>query len=118
HWIEVVAGWAIVLVVSGIFLWWPRGRAGGVFSLRGRPAQRNWWRDLHAVTGVAACAAILFLAVTGMPWSAFWGAQFGRLTNEWGLGLPSHLFGPGPESASPLANLGTVPWALGWMRLP
>ncbi len=112
HWVEVVAGWAIVLVVSGIFLWWPRGRAGGVYDLRGRPAQRTWWRDLHAVTGITAGAAILFLAVTGMPWSAFWGEQFGRLTNEWGIGLPNYLFGPAPQSSPPLGSLGQVPWTL------
>lgn len=121
HWIEVVAGWAIVLVVSGVFLWWPRARAhsaGGVYSLRGRPAQRLWWRDLHAVTGAFAAAAILFLAVTGMPWSAFWGQQFGRLTNEWGIGLPRHLFGPPPASALPLSSLGDVPWTLTDAVLP
>ena len=118
HWIEVVAGWAIVLVVSGVFLWWPRGRPGGVYSMRGRPAQRNWWRDLHAVTGVTAGAAILFLAITGMPWSAVWGEQFGRLTNAWGIGLPKHLFGPAPESSTPLASLGNVPWTLTRAPLP
>lgn len=122
HWIEVVAGWSIVLVVSGVFLWWPRARAkrdgGGVYRLRGRPAQRTWWRDLHAVTGVFAAAAILFLAVTGMPWSAFWGQQFGRLTAEWGVGLPRHLFGPAPSSAPPLASLGDAGWTLSRSPLP
>ncbi|RYF36668.1 MAG: PepSY domain-containing protein, partial [Comamonadaceae bacterium] len=101
HWIEIVAGWAIVLVVSGIFLWLPRGRSGGVYKVRGRPAQRTWWRDLHAITGVIASVAILFLAVTGMPWSAFWGQQFGRITNDRGVGLPQYLWGPGPESSPP-----------------
>ena len=24
--IEIVAGWAIVLVGTGVFLWWPRGK--------------------------------------------------------------------------------------------
>lgn len=118
HWIEIVAGWAIVLVVSGLFLWWPRGRRGGVYSVRGRPAQRTWWRDLHAVTGVTAAAAILFLAVTGMPWSAFWGAQFGHWTNEWGVGLPKYLWGQPPESAIPMASLGNVPWTLTRVPLP
>ncbi|MBX3607362.1 MAG: PepSY domain-containing protein [Piscinibacter sp.] len=118
HWTEVVAGWAIVLVLSGVFLWWPRGRSGGVVSLRGRPAERTWWRDLHAVTGVTAAAAVLFLAVTGMPWSAFWGAEFSRLTNDWGVGLPAALFGPAPESAPPLASLGAVPWTLTQAPLP
>ncbi|HRO58765.1 MAG TPA: PepSY domain-containing protein [Burkholderiaceae bacterium] len=120
HWIEVVAGWAIVLVVSGVFLWWPRaaGGSGGVYSLRGRPGQRIWWRDLHAVIGVFAAAALLFLAVTGMPWSAFWGQQFGRLTNEWGVGLPKHLFGPAPPSSPPMASLGDVPWTLTQAPVP
>ncbi|QNM95314.1 PepSY-associated TM helix domain-containing protein [Chitinimonas koreensis] len=118
HWIEVVAGWAIVLVVSGVFLWWPRGRSGGVYSVRGRPARRIWWRDLHAVTGVFAAAAILFLAVTGMPWSAFWGERFGELSNRWGVGLPKYLWGEKPESSPPLASLGEVPWTLSRAPLP
>ncbi len=117
-WVEVVAGWAIVLVVSGVFLWWPRGQAGGVYSLRGRPARRLWWRDLHAVTGATAAAAIVFLAVTGMPWSTFWGEQFGQLINRWGVGLPMHLFGPAPPSSPPLAALGAGPWTLSQAALP
>lgn len=71
--VEIAAGWAIVLVGTGVFLWWPRGRGGGVLRVRGRPAQRMFWRDLHAVTGAFTAVVILFLAVTGMPWSMFWG---------------------------------------------
>jgi uncharacterized iron-regulated membrane protein len=115
HWIEIVAGWAIVLVVTGVFLWWPRG--GGAYRIRGRPPERTWWRDLHAVTGATAAVAVLFLAVTGMPWSAFWGQQFGRLTSEWGLGAPQYVWGK-PQSAKPLASLGEVPWALGQVPVP
>lgn len=118
HWIEVVAGWAIVLVVSGVFLWWPRGRSGGALRVRGAPGQRLWWRDLHAVTGVVAAAAILFLAVTGMPWSAFWGQQFGRLTGTWGVGTPPYVWGGAPPSTLPLAGLPAVPWASSQAPLP
>lgn len=119
YWVEVVAGWAIVLVVSGVFLWWPRGRKGGVYSVRARPAQRMWWRDLHAVTGIIAAAAILFLAVTGMPWSACWGQQFGRITSEMGIGLPKYLFGPGPASSMPLTSVGSsVPWLMSQAPVP
>ncbi|RTL44217.1 MAG: PepSY domain-containing protein [Burkholderiales bacterium] len=117
-WIEVVAGWAIVLVVSGLFLWWPRGRSGGVLSVRGRFSQRLWWRDLHAVTGCVAAAALLFLAVTGMPWSAFWGEQFGRLTSTWGVGAPRYVWGGPPPSTLPWAGLPAVPWAASQTPLP
>jgi uncharacterized iron-regulated membrane protein len=72
--VEVVAGWAIVMVATGVVLWWPRGRKGGVVSVRSTPSKRLFWRDLHAVTGLFAGAVIVFLAATGMPWSAVWGA--------------------------------------------
>jgi uncharacterized iron-regulated membrane protein len=35
--IEIAAGWAIVLVGTGVYMWWPRGRKGGVISVRGTP---------------------------------------------------------------------------------
>jgi uncharacterized iron-regulated membrane protein len=28
--VELAAGWGIVLVVSGLYLWWPRGQAARV----------------------------------------------------------------------------------------
>lgn len=46
--IEIAAGWAILLVATGLYLWRPRGRKGGVVSLRGQRRQRIFWRDLHA----------------------------------------------------------------------
>lgn len=73
--VEIVAGWAIVLIATGVFLWWPRGQDGGVTTIRGKPHRRLFWRDLHAVTGIFAGGLILFLAVTGMPWSAIWGKK-------------------------------------------
>jgi uncharacterized iron-regulated membrane protein len=120
HVVEVVAGWAIVLVVSGVFLWWPRGRRDGVVTVRARPAERLWWRDVHAVTGVFAAAAIVFLAVTGMPWSAFWGEQFGRLATQWNVGTPAHVWGGAPPSPPPraLSDLPRVPWSASHAALP
>ena len=74
--VEIVAGWAIILVATGLFLWWPRGRGVGVVSVRAiDPKRRPFWRDVHAVTGLYAGAVIAFLVITGMPWSAFWGDQ-------------------------------------------
>lgn len=42
--IEIAAGWSILLVGTGIYLWWPRGQTGGVVSVRGRPKRRVFWR--------------------------------------------------------------------------
>lgn len=116
--VEVVAGWAIVLVVTGAWLWWPRGRSGGVVSLRAAPRRRVWWRDLHAVTGAFAGLVILFLALTGMPWSAFWGERYATYAHALGLGLPDTLWNAAPSSSVPLSAQGAVPWTLQQARLP
>ena len=87
--IEIAAGWTIILAGTGLFLWWPRGSAGGVVTVRGSPESRVFWRDLHAVTGALASVVILFLAITGMPWSMFWGDHLQSWATEQHLGEPA-----------------------------
>ena len=107
--VEVAAGWAIVLVATGLVLWWPRGRSGGVVTVRATPAKRLFWRDLHAVTGLFAGGVIVFLAVTGMPWSAVWGQQARATINAAGLGRPAAPVAAQHHGQAPIP---AVPWAL------
>jgi uncharacterized iron-regulated membrane protein len=113
---EVAAGWAIVLVATGVVLWWPRGalrgQAGGVVTVRATPAKRLFWRDLHAVTGLFVGAVIVFLAVTGMPWSAVWGAQARGLVNAAGLGRPPTPAATTVEHHATSEATPAVPWTL------
>ncbi|MES2033151.1 MAG: PepSY domain-containing protein [Pseudomonadota bacterium] len=109
--IEVVGGWAILLVLSGVFLWWPRGRKGGVVTVRGSPARRVWWRDVHAVTGLFVCAVLLFLAVSGMPWSGFWGQRMGQLVDSIGLGTPAAV-SPAAFASQSLGAIAPGSWTL------
>ncbi|WP_374575404.1 PepSY-associated TM helix domain-containing protein [Phenylobacterium sp.] len=76
--VELAASWAILMVVSGLYLWWPRGRAGLAGTLVPRLGRggRLMWRDLHAVTGFWISGLALFLLVTGLPWTNVWGAAF------------------------------------------
>lgn len=98
--IEIVAGWAIILVATGIYLWWPRGRDVAVAAPRaGNPARRPFWRDLHAVTGLYVGGVVAFLAVTGMPWSAVWGDRILNLMREGGYGRPG-----APAAANPWSH--------------
>ena len=96
--IEVVAGFAIVLVLTGIYLWWPRSQTGGVLSVRGTPARRVFWRDLHAVTGIFASVVILFLAFSGLLWSGFWGVKVNAALTGNGMGYPAQLWDNVPHS--------------------
>lgn len=113
--IEVVAGFAIILVVTGTYLWWPRRQSGGIVSVRGTPRKRVWWRDLHAVTGLVAGAGLFFLAATGLPWSAWWGQQVRTLSNEAGVGQPRALWANKPVSNVPMQEmLTTTGWSGPW----
>ena len=117
--VEAVAGFALVLVVTGIYLWWPRHRGGGVVSLRGTPSARVWWRDLHAVTGVVAGALIFFLAATGMPWSKFWGSHVQEYAAGAGLSYPPALWDDVPTSTVPMSEATSRPgWAVETAPVP
>lgn len=83
--VEVVAGWAIILCVTGLYLRWPR-RGQPALAIRGRAGGRIFWRDLHGTLGFLSAGVILFLAVTGMPWTDVWGGGLRAVVaaNDWG----------------------------------
>lgn len=83
--VELAASWAIVMILTGLYLWWPEGRglAGVVWprlALRGRA----FWRDLHAVTGFWVAGLALVLLVSGLPWASVWGDAFRVVRAEMG----------------------------------
>jgi uncharacterized iron-regulated membrane protein len=96
--VEAVGGLALVLVITGFYLWWPRKQTGGVITVRGTPDKRVFWRDLHAVTGAGAGALIFFLAISGMPWSGYWGDKLNTTLVGYGLGYPAQLWDNVPVS--------------------
>ncbi|MCZ8093294.1 MAG: PepSY domain-containing protein [Acidovorax sp.] len=125
--IEMAAGWAILLVLTGLYLWWPRGLGdagkgkaarGGVVSVRGTPRQRVYWRDLHAVTGLVVGVGLLFLAITGMPWSVLWGAKANQWANGNNFGYPAGVRVQLPMSGQPLADAVHLPWTLQQTQQP
>ena len=76
--VELAASWTIVLLLTGIYLWWPRQsqRLAGVLYVRLRQGSRIFWRDLHAVTGIFISGYVLFILLSGLPWASFWGGQY------------------------------------------
>lgn len=89
--VELMASWAIVLFLTGIFLWWPRGARGpaGLAYPRIRKGQRIFWRDLHAVTGIWICLFTLFLLISGLPWAKSWGSMLKEL-RQWNAPMALH----------------------------
>lgn len=76
--VEIAACWTLVMILTGLYLWWPRGRKGlaGVLYPRLSGGRRLFWRDLHAVTGIWASLFALFVVTTGLPWAKAWGSYF------------------------------------------
>lgn len=116
--IEIVAGWAVILVATGLYLWWPRGQRGGVVTIRATPGKRVFWRDLHAVTGLVAGGFIAFLAVTGLPWSGFLGDRLNAELAARGAGYPLYLWDAAPESSVPLGAVTDAGWTLEGSPVP
>lgn len=112
--IELAAGWGVVLVISGLYLWWPRGQsAAGVLWPRLTRRGRVLWRDLHAVTGFWGAALLLFMLISGMTWTGFWGKQYADLWNQ----FPAAMWNNVPTSDTEARSLNTatrqtVPWAM------
>ena len=82
--VELAASWTILLLLTGLYLWWPRGRRiGGVLYPRLGEKGRVFWRDLHAVTGVWISLFALFLLVSGLPWAKSWGGLLRDARQSW-----------------------------------
>ncbi len=95
--VELAACWTFILLVTGLFLWWPRhGAAGGVFLPRVRARGRLLLRDLHAVPAAWNALFVAFLVLSGLPWSGFWGDQLARLGTVSPALAPTPNFGAAP----------------------
>ncbi|WP_395615872.1 PepSY-associated TM helix domain-containing protein [Sphingorhabdus sp.] len=84
--VELAACWAIVMILTGLYMWWPRGQGvRGVIWPRLRSGKRIFLRDLHAVTGFWVSGLALVLLTTGLPWASVWGDAFRLARAELGL---------------------------------
>jgi uncharacterized iron-regulated membrane protein len=89
--LEILGGWTLVLICSGLYLWWPRrsrwkgaerSRGRKVLGLRFARKGRARWRDIHAMSGLLLFGALLLTIISGMAWSTYWGPNFTALANE------------------------------------
>ncbi|MFI8480733.1 PepSY-associated TM helix domain-containing protein [Pseudomonas sp. NPDC078700] len=111
--VELAAGWGIVLVLSGLYLWWPRGTSKtALFWPRLANRGRLFWRDIHSVVGFWGSLLLLFMLLTGMTWTGFWGDKFAGAWNH----FPAAMWNDVPQSDKLAGSLNTstsqtVPWA-------
>lgn len=119
--IEIAAGFAVLLTLSGLFMWWPRDgkRLKDALTVSGGLGRgRAMWRNLHMLIGSWTSLVLLFFLLSGLTWTLVWGAQFTQAFNS----VPSEAF-TGPLSAETHDSLNVqghhdVPWAVEQTPLP
>ncbi|MFC7440277.1 PepSY-associated TM helix domain-containing protein [Laceyella putida] len=118
--VELAACWAIILLITGIYLWWPRERKAlyGILIPRLSKGKRLFWRDMHAVTAFWLSAFVALLIITGLPWSGLMGDMINRVATATHTGYPPFLWGAKPESTIPTKDVAKVAWAAEQLPVP
>lgn len=112
--VELAASWTIVVILTGLYLWWPRPlRLAGTLwprlHLRGRPLLK----DLHRVTGFWIAGLLLVMLASGLPWAGVWGSTFAwtraelgwvKGPQDWKIGVDVGHAGHNHGMAMPMAQ--------------
>ena len=75
--VELAGAWAIIMILTGLYLWWPDSKDGGAGVLypRLRSKGRTLLKDLHSVTGFWISFFALFFLISALPWTTVWGGS-------------------------------------------
>ncbi|MEV0288652.1 PepSY domain-containing protein [Kribbella sp. NPDC050820] len=118
--IEIAACWAIVMALTGYYLF-VRGRVARA-RRRAAGAAGAVLRSRHGRTGAVLGIGLLFLIVSGLPWTGFWGAKTQEIASSQGTSFwgedPGALSNPTSTLDESLAHSHSVPWGLGKTEVP
>jgi uncharacterized iron-regulated membrane protein len=118
--VELAACWTIVLLVTGLYLWFPRKKPNmaGVLFLRWNKGKSILARDLHVVPAFWITAGMIFLVMTGLPWSGFWGNNFQTIVTNTGAGYPPSVWVGNAPVSTVTKEIAEVPWAAEKLDVP
>lgn len=116
--IEIAASLGMVLVATGLYIWWPRGEHSwrrALIPTFGRG--RSLWKSLHGVVGLWSSIFLIFFLVSGLSWAGVWGEKMMQAWNQfpaekWGAPLSDQTH------ASMNGGIKEVPWALELTPMP
>ncbi|MFC6286839.1 PepSY-associated TM helix domain-containing protein [Nocardioides sp. GCM10027113] len=120
--IELAACWAIVMALSGYYLFVRGWRARRKALSRGTSGARL--RHRHGLVGAVVGVGLLFLLVSGLPWTGFWGAKVQELATERGSSMwstdPGAISDPTSslDESLPHSHRHEVPWGMAESEVP
>ncbi|MEL0651747.1 PepSY domain-containing protein [Algibacter sp. TI.3.09] len=88
--IELIASWMFVLIITGIYVFWPSKKEGlkAFFKIRFKQGKRTLFRDLHTVFGFWISVLLLMTLAGGMPWTDVFGSSFKWVHEVTNTGFP------------------------------
>lgn len=98
--VELIASWLFVLIITGIYVFWPSEKQGlkSFFRVRLKQGKRILFRDLHAVLGFWISILLLITLAGGMPWTDVFGSGFKWVQDVTNTGFPKTWSGNKLES--------------------
>ena len=119
--IEAAASLGVILVISGLWLHWPRRGTGWRETLLPKLAftSRSAWKALHGAVGMWMSIVLLVFLVSGLSWAGIWG---GKMVQAWST-FPAEKWDAVPLSDKTHADMNhaatkEVPWGLEQTPLP
>jgi uncharacterized iron-regulated membrane protein len=116
--VEVAASLSLVLIATGLYMWWPRD-AGWRGALIPRFTRgRALWKSLHGVVGIWVSVFLVFFLISGLSWAGVWGGKFVQAWSQ----FPAAKWDQVPLSDVTHASMNhdrrEVPWALEQTPMP
>lgn len=107
--VELIASWLVVLILTGIYVFWPAKERGwkGFLSIRTNLGTRIMFRDIHAVGGFWISLLLFLTLAGGFPWTDVFGNNYKWLQKATNTGFPKAWFGIGVKS-EPTENILTL----------
>ncbi|MCG3864269.1 MULTISPECIES: PepSY domain-containing protein [unclassified Photobacterium] len=98
---ELIASWLVVLIITGLYLFFPRSISGikSLFIVRVKQGKRIFYRDLHTVSGFWLSMALLVVLAGGLPWTELFGSNYKLLRDTTETGYPKGFNGKGLKSS-------------------
>lgn len=117
--IEIAAGLGLVLVATGLYMWWPRGGDTSILIPNLRARGRSLWKSLHESIGFWMSILMVVFLLSGLSWAGVWGGKF---VQPWSS-FPAAKWDNVPLSDSTHASMNhghtnDVPWALEQTPMP
>ena len=97
--IELLASWMVVLIITGIYVFWPKGnKLSHLVRIRFNKGKHVLYNDLHGVIGFWLSLLLLLTLAGGFPWTDIVGSNFKTLQKLTNTGYPKEWFGRGVKS--------------------